>query len=310
MKKSNIQKAKQFLKRIGMPEKQQNKLCCLTLLALLGISKTSSFAEATNQWVRIHELLIFMNSEYKADYKENTRESIRKDALHHFRNAALIEDNGKATNSPAYRYRITNEFLEVAKNIEENTTYLETFLNCHETLISQYASKKQVRRMPVKINDKNFTFSPGKHNQLQKAIIEEFAPRFAPNSECLYVGDSDVRDMYKEVEQLEKLGFEITLHDKMPDVVLYRADKDWIYFIESVTSVGPMNSKRIKEITDMTRNVTAGKIFVTAFLNRATFKKFCDDLAWETEVWIADNPDHLIHLNGDRFMGPHTNNQR
>lgn len=159
--------------------------------------------------------------------------------------------------------------------------------------------------MPVRINNKDFTFSPGKHNQLQKAIIEEFAPRFAPNSECLYVGDSDARDMYKDVKQLKKLGFEITLHDKMPDVILYRADKNWIYFIESVTSVGPMNPKRIKEITDMTQNVTAGKIFVTAFLNKSTFKKFCEDLAWETEVWIADNPDHLIHLNGDRFMGPH-----
>lgn len=309
MRKNNIRKAEQLLKQIGMPPQQQKKLSCLTLLALLGVNKTSDFSEATNQWVRIHELLMFMNSEYKADYKENSRESVRKEAIHHFRNAALIEDNGMATNSPAYRYRITTEFLKVVRNFDVDSSYLKNFLRNHTDLISLYASRKRVKRMPVKINDKDFTFSPGKHNQLQKAIIEEFAPRFAPNSECLYVGDSDMRDMYKNVEQLEQLGFEITLHDKMPDVVLYRADKNWIYFIESVTSVGPMNSKRIKEITDMTQNVTAGKIFVTAFLDRLTFKKFCEDLAWETEVWIADNPDHLIHLNGDRFMGPHTSNQ-
>ncbi|HEK9686647.1 TPA: restriction endonuclease, partial [Streptococcus equi subsp. equi] len=94
------------------------------------------------------------------------------------------------------------------------------------------------RKMPVKINGDDFTFSPGKHNQLQKFIIEEFAPRFAENSECLYVGDTIQKDLVKNEEKLKELGFEITLHDKMPDVVLYSEDKNWIYFVESVTSVG------------------------------------------------------------------------
>ena len=147
-------------------------------------------------------------------------------------------------------------------------------------------------------------FSAGKHNELQKAIIEEFAPRFAPNSECLYVGDTVEKDLVKNVIKLTELGFEITLHDKMPDVVLYREDKNWIYFVESVTSVGPMDSKRILEITEMTKNVTAGKIFVTAFLDFKIYKKFSESLAWETEVWIAEMPEHMIHLNGDKFLGP------
>ena len=159
--------------------------------------------------------------------------------------------------------------------------------------------------MPVKINGQAFTFSAGKHNQLQKAILEEFAPRFAPGAECLYVGDTIKKDLVKDAPKLKEIGFEITLHDKMPDVVLYRADKDWIYFIESVTSVGPMDPKRIDEIMSMTKNVMAGKIFVTAFLDFKTYKKFAESLAWETEVWIAEMPDHMIHLNGDKFMGPH-----
>ena len=167
-----------------------------------------------------------------------------------------------------------------------------------------YASKKKMTMMPVRINGADFQFSTGKHNELQKAIIEEFAPRFAPNSECLYVGDTIEKDLVKSVDKLEKLGFEITLHDKMPDVVLYREDKNWIYFIESVTSVGPMDSKRILEITEMTKNVVAGKIFVTAFLDFKTYKRFSETLAWETEVWIAEMPEHMIHLNGDKFLGP------
>ena len=158
--------------------------------------------------------------------------------------------------------------------------------------------------MPVCINGADFQFSTGKHNELQKAIIEEFAPRFAPGSECLYVGDTIEKDLVKNVVKLTDLGFEITLHDKMPDVVLYREDKDWIYFVESVTSVGPMDSKRILELTEMTKNVTAGKIFVTAFLDFKTYKRFSENLAWETEVWIAEMPEHMIHLNGDKFLGP------
>lgn len=178
------------------------------------------------------------------------------------------------------------------------------FMENHDSLVDLYASKRTMRKMPVKINGEDFTFSPGKHNQLQKAIIEEFAPRFAPNSECLYVGDTTEKDLVKNVDKLHALGFEITLHDKMPDVVLYAEDKDWLYFIESVTSVGPMEPKRIKEIEEMTTGVKAGKIYVTAFLDFKTFKQFSESLAWETEAWIADMPDHMIHLNGGKFLGP------
>ena len=158
--------------------------------------------------------------------------------------------------------------------------------------------------MPVRINGEDFTFSAGKHNELQRAIIEEFAPRFAPNSECLYIGDTIEKDLVKDEDKLRSLGFEITLHDKMPDVVLYYEEKNWLFFIEAVTSVGPMDPKRIKEIEEMTSGVTAGKIYVTTFLDFKTYKKFSEALAWETEVWIAEMPEHMIHLNGNKFLGP------
>lgn len=310
--KDKVASIKKLLAFVGLPEKQQNELCCFSLLALLQLKKSDDWSAATNDWIRIHDMINFMNSAYKKVYAENTRESIRKQAMHHFRNAAIIEDNGKATNSPAYRYRITKEFLSAVQNLNSDNGVLCDFIANHESLIERYASKKSILRMPVRINNKDFSFSPGEHNMLQKAILEEFAPRFAPNCECLYVGDSDDRDLYKNVEKLALLGFEITDHDKMPDVVLYREDKDWLYFIESVTSVGPMDPKRILEIQSMTPKVTAGKIYVTAFLSRThkAFKKYYSKLAWDTEIWLANEPDHLIHLNGDRFLGPHEGNQR
>lgn len=301
-----VEEARQLLKEIGMPDKQQADLCCYVLLTMANVKETDAWILATNEWIRIHDIIQFVGVNYGVTYAENSRETIRKQALHHFRTAALIEDNGKATNSPNYRYRLTEETLEMIRSLggHKADASIKRFISYHEKLIETYASKKEMTKMPVKINNQEFTFSPGKHNELQKAIIEEFAPRFAPNSECLYVGDTVEKDLVKNVDKLQELGFEITLHDKMPDVVLYREDKNWIYFIESVTSVGPMDPKRIIEISEMTKNVTAGKIFVTAFQNFAVFKKFSDSLAWETEVWISEMPDHMIHMNGDRFMGP------
>ncbi|MEG1566254.1 MAG: BsuBI/PstI family type II restriction endonuclease [Anaerovoracaceae bacterium] len=303
---SKLEEARQLLKNIGMPNKQQTDLCCYVLLAMANVKETDQWEVATNEWIRIHDIIQWIDSNYGIKYAENSRETLRKQALHHFRTAALIEDNGKATNSPNYRYHLTEEMLDMVHNIgghKENDA-IQRFATYHEKLIETYASKKEMTKMPVKINNQEFTFSLGKHNELQKAIIEEFAPRFAPNSECLYVGDTIEKDLLKNADKLQKLGFEITLHDKMPDVILYREDKDWIYFIECVTSVGPMDPKRVIEISEMTKNVTSGKIFVTAFQNFNVFKKFSDSLAWETEVWISDMPEHMIHLNGDKFMGP------
>ena len=301
-----IEETREFLQKVGMPKAQQADICCYVILAMAGIKPNMSWSEATNEWIRIHDIIQFANTYYGATYAENSRETFRKQALHRFRTAALVEDNGKATNSPNYRYRLTDETLQLLKAVgtKQEQTELNRFLAYHEKLMDIYASKKKMTMMPVKINGLDFSFSAGKHNELQKAIIEEFAPRFAPNSECLYVGDTIEKDLVKNVDKLEKLGFEITLHDKMPDVVLYREDKDWIYFVESVTSVGPMDPKRILEIEEMTKDVKAGKVYVTAFLDFKTYKRFSEDLAWETEVWIAEMPDHMIHLNGDRFMGP------
>ena len=301
-----IEETRDFLNRIGMPKAQQADICCYVILAMAGIKPDMQWKEATNEWIRIHDIIQFANSYYGTTYAENSRETFRKQALHHFRTAALVEDNGKVTNSPNYRYRLTEETLQMlrVRDTIEWQPSLRRFLHYHQSLIEMYASKKKMSMMPVQINGQDFSFSPGKHNELQKAIIEEFAPRFAPNSECLYVGDTIEKDLVKNVDKLTELGFEITLHDKMPDVVLYREDKDWLYFVESVTSVGPMDPKRILEITEMTKDVAAGKIFVTAFLDFKTYKRFSEELAWETEVWIAEMPDHMIHLNGDKFLGP------
>lgn len=303
---TKIKEAKELLRELDVPVQQQSDLCALVILALARLQPNDEWILSTNHWIRIHDILLFIKQAYGITYAENSRETIRKQAIHHFRNAVFIEDNGAPTNSPNYRYRLTEEMLSLLKSFQTMywSSTKHSFLENHNSLINFYRSIKLMEKLPVKINGNELTFSPGKHNELQKLIIEEFAPRFAENATCLYVGDTIQKDLVRNEPMLSKLGFKMTLHDKLPDVILYVEDKNWLYFIEAVTSVGPMSPKRIKELESMTSEVTAGKIYVTAFLDFKTFKSFSEALAWETEVWIADLPDHMIHLNGDKFLGP------
>jgi hypothetical protein len=289
-----------------MPKPQQADLCAYTLLALANVASEGGWTRATNGFIRIHDVLVFTRDKFEVEYAENSRETFRKQAMHPFRMAAVIEDNGKATNSPNYKYHLTDEALGlIQKYGTSKWEYaLADFQSTHDSLIQKYASKKEVDKMPVTIDDVEYSLSVGKHNELQKAIIDEFKPRFAPNSRGLYLGDTENKYLFEDAHTLEKIGLEITLHDKLPDIILYDEEKDWIFFIEAVTSVGPMSPKRIIEINEITANSKCGKILITAVLDTNPYLKVHKELAWETEVWIAENPNHLLHLNGDRFIGP------
>lgn len=300
---TNIEKTIKLLRSLQVPAQQQSELCALTLLAMAGLKPSDSFGKATCEWIRIHDITAFIAKYYHKTYAENSRETIRKQAIHHFRNAAFVEDNGRPTNSPDFRCRLTAEFVTMMQ--ANNSAAVRGFLSVHESLVKKYESKKAITRVPVTVNGQTYTLSAGSHNWLQKAIVEEFGSRFAPGAECLYLGDTIKKDLVKNEAALHALGFDITLHDKMPDVVLYSAKRQWLFLVEAVTSVGPMSPKRILELKKMTEAVVCGVIYVTAFPDRATFKRFVTELAWDTEAWIADAPDHMIHLNGDRFLGPH-----
>lgn len=159
-----LELAKYLLEEVGMPPKQQSTLCCLALLSMAKLTKDTPCHEATNNWIRIHDIIAFIGENYGVFYAENSRETFRKQAMHAFRTAALIEDNGKATNSPNYRYRITNEFLCVIQNMNEDedmlgekNPYLAHFVSKHDSLSDIYSSKKKMQKMPVRINNQDFT---------------------------------------------------------------------------------------------------------------------------------------------------------
>lgn len=310
---SKLEEAKNILKSLGMPKKQCNDRSAYVLLSLVGIKEEDKWNDSTDNSLRTKEIMDFMCQHYGKCYKPNSRETIRKESLHQFVEGAIVisnsDDSKRATNSPKYTYKLTAETLNLIKvfGSKEWESRLAEWLSNKETLIEKYNKIREIEKIPLKVNGEDFYLSPGKHNELQKAIIEEFAPRFAQGAEVLYVGDTKKKDLFKNKAKMEEIKLKFGDHDKLPDVVLYLENKKWIYFIEAVTSVGPISQQRIIEIEDMIGECIAKPIYVTAFLDMTSkngFKKYIDQIAWETEVWIANNPNHLIHLNGDRFMGP------
>lgn len=305
-----LEEAKGILSAIGMPNKQTNDRSAYVLLALADIKENTEWIKAISRSMRIVDIMKFMSEHYDKHYMPNSRETIRKDTIHLFVEAAVVHRNNDAvdrpTNSPNFSYCLTQEMVGLLKTYSTNKwqAALNKFTIEKGTLAEKYSQQRDLVKIPVMVNGKAFSFSAGAHNKLQKAVIEEFAALFANESEVLYIGDTENKDLIKNREKLELLGVIITDHDKLPDIILYSEKKDWLYFIETVTSVGAITVKRMNEIEKMTSDCKSGKIYVTAFPDKKIYKKFVDELAWETEVWIAETPQHLIHLNGDNFIGP------
>lgn len=142
------------------------------------------------------------------------------------------------------------------------------------------------------------------HNQLQADVINEFAPRFAAGGKLLYIGDTEDKDLYVNTDGLNNLNLPITEHSKLLDIIISDELKEWLFLIEAVNSHGPISSKRLIELEEFTKDCPFGIVYVTAFPDNKEFRRHVGDIAWETEVWLADAPDHMIHFNGDRFIGP------
>src|SRR5690606_32262415 len=179
---------------------------------------------------------------------------------------------------------------------------LADYLAEREPRVARSAPGHALTRVPVELAPgRQIHLSPGDHSELIRDIIESFAPRFAPGSVLVYAGDTGDKMGYFDAPLLASLGVEVDSHGKMPDVVLLFTQKNWLLLVESVTSHGPVDGKRHTELAKLFSGSTAGLVYVTAFPNRAIMSRYLGEIAWETEVWVADAPSHLIHFNGVRF---------
>ena len=311
-KHDNIEAAHQIIISLGLPRAQQNERSALSFLALLNLTPGKAWTKAENPLMGITPIMNWVREHYGKEYKPNTRETFRRQTMHQFCDAGVALYNpdkpDRPVNSPKAVYQVEPATLKLIRSY--GTTQwrdnLTDYLAERETLVAKYAMEREQNRIPVEIapGDK-ITLSPGEHSELIRAIIEDFAPRFAPGSVLVYAGDTGDKWGYFDDARLAGLGVDVDLHGKMPDVVLHFVEKNWLLLVESVTSHGPVHGKRHAELAKLFSGATVGLVYVTAFPNRAIMGRYLGEIAWETEVWVADAPSHLIHFNGVRFLGPY-----
>lgn len=309
--REKIQQAQDALRALGFPPAQQNERSALTLLTLLGLRPEDPWQDASSPLLGITQIMDSFGERYGKRYAPNTRENVRRGTIHQFVDAGLAvrnpDDPDRPINSGQTVYQIERSALDLLRSYtaadwsENLAAYRETVSSLRE----RYAAEREMRKIPVTLpRGGQFTLSPGGQNVLIKTIIETFCPRFTPGGHVLYVGDAGEKLGVYDASGLAELRLHIDPHGKVPDVIVHDRPRDWLFLIEAVTSHGPIDDKRHQELAKLFERSTAARIYVTAFLTRNVMVQYLTRISWETEVWCADAPDHLIHFDGDRFLGP------
>lgn len=318
---NKLNQAKELLRVLGLPSAQCNDRSGWVFLSLANVKPSDDWSTVTAPLLPTVSIMEFIRSFYGMDYKPNSRETIRRQSLHQFEQARLVDRNrdypARATNSKDNNYSLNQPIVDILKEFPNGKweKKVQSFKDSVPELTRQYERVLDMNKIPIKLlNGEIIKLSPGKHNQLHADIIHEFCSRFVGSGgKLLYLGDTASsrkeggKMMYLEADFLVSLGVPPMSHDKLADVVVYDEVREWLFLIEAVTSHGPVSPKRWVELEEAFKECKVGLVYVTAFSDRAEFRKNAADIAWETEVWIAENPDHMIHFNGDRFLGPHDN---
>ncbi|MFO7959141.1 MAG: BsuBI/PstI family type II restriction endonuclease [Candidatus Brocadiia bacterium] len=303
--------AQNILKQLGLPRAQQNERSALTLLALLNVRPDTDWQDAEAPLRGITEMMNWFEDHYGTRYAPNTRETVRRQTIHQFVQAGVAEKNpddpSRPTHSPATVYRVTPQLLETVKYYGTSLwdSQLADFLEHSERLQQRYERDRELRRVPVHVQGEELVLSPGEHSELIRSVIEDFCSRFTPGAEVLYIDERGEADGFVNEELCDRIGLRIEPHGRMPDVVVYDAERQWLVLVEAVTTHGPVNPTRREQLSGLFGDVDAELIYVTAFPTRQVMTSYLSSISWETEVWVADAPSHLIHFDGERFLGPH-----
>lgn len=313
-----INQALYILKSLGIPlpgkSKRALEKMALAFLAVLDVKKTSGWPKAKDAnnalSLKTRDIINWINTNFSENISSGSYDDIRRKDLKHLILAEIVirSKPDSDRNDPTRAYFLNPEYSPLIRSFGSANwkEKVETFFEARIKLTDKLSVQRNINHVPISISTgKTLSFSPGVHNQLQKDIIEKFLPRYGFGAEILYVGDAADKFKYVAKERLQELNFFELSSGELPDVIAYSSVKNWLYLVEAVKSSGPISPERHYQLKELTSECKADIIFVTAFPDRTTFRKFVADISWETEVWIADAPDHLIHFNGDKFLGPY-----
>jgi adenine-specific DNA-methyltransferase len=307
-----VTEAQDVLRQLGLPRAQRNERSALTLLALLNLTPGKEWSDLERPMMGITPMMEFMAEHYGKRYAPNSRETVRRQTVHQFVAAGVAvinpDDPARPTNSGQTVYQAPEEIEAALRSYgtDEWDQRLAEWLAAAPALIERWARVRQMNMIPVTLpSGQQVQLTAGGQNPLIKAVIEDFCPRFAPGGHVLYIGDTGDKFVVWERGALESLGVVVNEKGKMPDVVIHDHERGWLLLIEAVTSHGPVDPKRQEELAALFGDCEAGLVFVTAFQDRRALVERLSEISWETEVWIAEDPTHMIHFDGARFLGPY-----
>ena len=300
------------LRQVGLPSQQLNERSGLSLLALLDLTPGKQWSEASSPLRGITPMMKFMAENFDKHYAPNSRETVRRQSIHQFHAAGLVlqnpDDPRRPVNSGKTTYQVNSLALALLRTYGSKKWAVELtrYTAEIEPLKARWAKERDAHRIPVVVpGGRKISLSPGGQNVLIAQLLNDFCPIWTPGGSLLYVGDADEKFAIFDEKYLSELGVAISSHGKMPDLVVHDIERNWLVLVEAVTSNGPVDAKRYEELRTLFGESTAGLVFVTAFSDRRNFAKYAAAISWETEVWVADAPSHLVHFNGDRYLGPY-----
>lgn len=239
----------------------------------------------------------YIKEHYRVDYAPNTRKNFCSQVLHQLIQSRIAAQNpfepNLPTNSLRAHYAITEAALEAVRHYGTNRwdAAVAEFQREHGTLSESYKRERERNLVPVRLSDgQELRLSPGRHNEVQRAVVEQFVPRFAPGARLLYLGDTAKKNLFIDESGLAELGITLTDHDKLPDLVPHDTKRNWLFVVEAVTSHGPITPKRIIDLKKLLAECPVAAVYVSAFPDFGEFRKHMKVIAWETEVWLCDAP--------------------
>ena len=315
-----INEALLVLSKLGIPldglKPRELEKTAMAFLAVADVKRSADWSKARiregKETLKSRDIIAYLNQHFEERISMGSYDDIRRKDLKLPVVAGIIIASANkpnaARNDPTRGFSLSPEYVELIQRFGQQdwAEAIEEFMADRPTLAERLDAARQLEIVPIKLPDgQTIQFSPGEHNLLQKAIIEQFLPRYGHGAEVLYVGDTAKKFLVRQEAKLRALKFFELEHGELPDIVAYSAKKNWLFLVEAVHSSGPISPVRLLELKRLAKECAADIIFVTAFLTRDTFRKFAPEIAWETEVWIADAPDHLVHFDGDKFLGPY-----
>lgn len=294
----------------GLTDRRKEKMACVCL-AVAGVKTSMKEAQSmmSGTYLRTRDIITYVNEYLGENIAMGSYDDIRRKDLKPLTDLGYVVNSAdfdmSATNNPTRGYALSAPFCKLIQSYGSKAwdKTLSNFTDTQRKLREELERKRAAEKVPVTLpSGVNLELSAGEHNILQKRIIEDFLSEFGMGAQVLYVGDTSDKYLFRDDEALRSINFFALEHDELPDIVAYSKEKNLLFLVEAVHSSGPMSESRIKALKELLKDCPANIVFFTAFLDMKEFRKWLTQIAWETEVWIADIPHHLVHFNGSKFL--------